>query len=101
MTDQSGSNSIAFEGEQQEHIEEEPDQRGQHAFRLRLLPHQETLETLSCLAFLAVLLSLLFLFTTRSMFILFLTLVLALLLYRAMVAHFSKSVGEQKRSNAL
>ena len=96
MTDQNGSNSIVFDGEQQEHVEQEPDQRGQHKFRARLLPHKETLEALSCLALLAILLSLLFLFATRSMFILFLTLVLALLLYRAMVAHFSKSIGEQK-----
>jgi L-asparagine transporter-like permease len=91
MADQNRSNFTAFAREKREHVEEEPDQRGQHEFRAHLLLHKETMLTVLCLAFFAVLLSFLFFFTTRSMFILFLTLGVALLLYSAMETHFNKT----------
>lgn len=91
MADQNRSNFNAFAREKREHVEEEPDQRGQHEFRVHLLLHKETMLTVSCLAFFAVLLCFLFFFTARSLFILFLTLGVALLLYSAMETHFNKT----------
>jgi hypothetical protein len=91
MADQNRSNFTAFAREKREHVEEEPDQRGQHEFRVHLLLHKETMLTVSCLAFFAVLLCFLFFFTARSLFILFLTLGVALLLYSAMETHFNKT----------
>jgi L-asparagine transporter-like permease len=91
MPDQNGSTFTTFDREKLEHVEEELDQRGQSEFWARLLLQEETRLTIVCLALLAVILSLLFFFTTRTMFLLFMTLVLTLLLYGRIEAHFSKS----------
>jgi L-asparagine transporter-like permease len=91
MADQNGGTFTTFEHERVEHIEEELDQRRQSECWARLLLHEETRLTIVCLALLAVILSLLFFFTTRTMFLLFMTLVLTLLLYGGIEAHFSKS----------
>jgi L-asparagine transporter-like permease len=91
MADQNGSIFTTFDREKLEHVEEELDQGGQSESRVRLLLHEETRLTIVCLALLAVILSLLFFFTTPTMFLLLMTLVLTLLLYGGIEAHFSKS----------
>ena len=91
MADQNDSTFSTFDREKLEQVEEEPDQRGQSECWARLLLHEESRLTIVCLALLAVILSLLFVFTTRTMFLLFMMLVLTLLLYGGIEAHFSKS----------
>jgi L-asparagine transporter-like permease len=90
MADQNESIFTTCDQEKLEHVEEELDQRGPSEFWARLLFHEETRLTIVCLALLAVILSLLFFFTTRTMFLLFMTLVLTLVLYGWIEAHCSK-----------
>ncbi len=89
MADQNDGIFTTFDRKKLEHVEEELDQRGQSEFWARLLFHEETI-TIVCLALFAVILSLLFFFTTRTMFLLFMTLVLTLVLYGWIEAHCSK-----------
>ena len=70
---------------------EEPDQRERNELRARLLLHEEARLTIVCLALLAVILGLLFFFTTPTIFLLFMTLVLTLVLYGVIEVHFGKS----------
>ncbi len=91
MTKQNRSNFTTFDREKVEHVEEEPDQWGQSELKARLPLHGETKLTIVCLTLFAVILSLLFFFTTRAIFLLFMTLVLTLVLYGRVEAHFRKS----------
>lgn len=70
---------------------EELDQRGQSELGTHLLLHKEARLTIVCLALLAVILSLLFFFTTPTIFLLLMTLVLTLVLYGVIEAYFNKS----------
>jgi lipopolysaccharide export LptBFGC system permease protein LptF len=90
MADQNDSIFTTFARKKLEYVEEELGQRGQSEFWARLLFHEETRLTIVCLALLAVILSLLFFFTTRTMFLLFMTLVLTFVLYGWLEAHCSK-----------
>jgi hypothetical protein len=70
---------------------EEPDQRERNELRARLFLHEEARLTIVCLALLTVILGLLFFFTTPTIFLLYMTLVLTLVLYGVIEVHFGKS----------